>query len=266
MKFKQISLGMMATLLLTTVVTISFMTQVQAESKQESREKNKINVTVGNSFISLNRDRPTQGRARIISYQGKHYLEFDQAFSTVSSSELKVILYRHNSVPKIIQAKNYLHLAPLASLDGQQRYLIPETIELRNYQTVAIWSANLNTTLAYAALPKITTTLAAGNFVTVESNYPTQGTASIIEEHGKKYLEFNSQFATELQNDLKVMLHRHNSTSSKIKQPEYFKLASLKSCRGKQRYLLPSEINVKEYASVIVWSDKLKLPVGYANL
>ena len=266
MKFKQISLGMMATLLLTTSVTIPVVAQVQAESKKERREKHKIDVSVGNSFISLNRDRPTKGRARIISYRGKHYLEFDRAFSTVNSSELKVILYRHNSVPKIIQAKNYLNLAPLASFDGQQRYLIPEIVELRNYGTVAIWSAKLNTTLAYAALPQITKILAAGDFVTVKPNYPTKGTASIIEEHGKKYLEFDAQFATELQNGLKVMLHRHNSVSSKIKQPEYLKLASLKSCSGKQRYLLPSEINIKEYASVIVWSERLKVPVGYANL
>lgn len=266
MKLKQTSLGFMATLLLTTVTMILFPPYAQAESEGQKNQDSEVKVTIGHSFISLNRDRRTAGRVRIVSYKGKNYLEFDTAFSTLNSPKLKVILYRDNSVPKSVQDQKYISLAPLKNFEGKQRYLIPEIIDLRNYASVAIWKAERNDTLAYAALPKITATISTGNFVPVELDYPTQGTASIIEEHGKKYLEFDNKFATDDRNDLKVLLYRHNSVSANIKQKEYIKLASLKSCHGKQRYPLPDEIDVREYASVIVWSDRLNRPLGYANL
>jgi hypothetical protein len=240
--------------------------QVIAESVTKTDSSQEIDNPVANSFISIDPRHPTDGRVRIISDRGRHYLEFDDDFTTLPAPALKVILHRYNTVPSKIEALNYLNLAPLKSLHGQQRYLIPDYIDLSQYASVAIWSQKDNLTFAHAALPHITTVIATGDFITFTPDYPTAGGVKIIEEHGKKYLELDQTFTTSQAPDLKVVLHRQNHVSTPIKDREYIKLASLKKINGRQRYPLPQEIDVREYASVVIWCDRLNLTIGYATL
>ncbi|GAB4529824.1 MAG: hypothetical protein Tsb0014_12040 [Pleurocapsa sp.] len=271
MRVKYLSYSLLSSLLWLTALTpwgILFLTtpQVIAESATKTSSIQKIDDTVANSFISIDTGHPTDGRVRIISDRGKNYLEFDDDFTTLPAPELKVILHRYNLVPSKIESFNYLSLAPLSSFRGQQRYLIPDYIDLSQYASVAIWCQKYNLTFAHAALPQITTVIAAGDFITVTPNYPIAGRVKIIEEHGKKYLELDQTFTTSQAPDLKVVLHRQNHVSTLIKDREYIKLASLKKINGRQRYPLPQEIDAREYASVVIWCDRLNLTIGYATL
>ena len=109
--------------------------------------------------------------------------------------------------------------------------------------------------------------ISSGNFVTLSPGYSTKGTASIIKENGNTYLEFDEAFSTTSRiSNVRVMLHRNSHTSGKIKVKEYISLAPLQKSHGKQRYLLPPELKVKQYGSVVIWCDRLNLTLGYAIL
>lgn len=224
-------------------------------------------ATEANSFISIDEGHYTAGRVRIIQVNGKNYLEFDKAFSTFKGPELKVILHRDNSVPfSLTQPDDYLSLAPLKSFRGKQRYLISDRIDLSQYTSVAIWCKKFNITFAYAALPQINQIITSGEFISLSNNYPTQGTASIIEEQGRRYLQFDDSFITNGDLQIAVVLNRDSAISGKIKSEEYISLASLKKPKGKQRYLLPKNINVKDYNLVVLWGKDSNSALGYASL
>ncbi len=255
--------------------TVAIAPHLKAESTNPINTPVIESATAANSFISIDKGHYTTGRVRIIRDNGRNYLEFDKAFSTFKAPKLKVILYRDNSVPfSLSPASDYISLAPLQNFKGKQRYLISDRIDLSQYSSVAIWCEQFNITFAYAALPQVNKVIASGDFVSVQSesqnkqigDRQTTGTASIIEEHGRHYLQFDDFFATNRDRNIKVVLHRKSSGSGKIKSQEYLNLASLKKSHGKQRYLLPKNINVKEYNQVVIWCEDSNSPLGYAIL
>ena len=138
-----------------------------------------------------------------------------------------------------------------------------------------IWCEKFNITFAYAALPQINTVITSGDLVSVSGDRQTQGTVSIIEEHGQRYLQFDDSFTTNRDRatrngrgdrNIKVVLNCNSSISGKIKSEEYISLASLKKSHGKQRYLLPKNINIKKYNLVVIWCEDSNSALGYANL
>lgn len=266
MKFKYLCF----TLTTTFILTMAIAPGLKAESGTPNNAEKVESATAAKSFISIDRGHYTTGRIKIIRDEGKTYLEFDQAFSTVKGPELKVILYRETSVPfSLPQKADYVTVAPLQSFNGKQRYFISDRLDLSQYASVAIWCEKFNITFAYAPLPEVRKVIAVGNFVNVASDRSqpaTTGIASIIEEHGQQYLQFDDTFATHRDRQLKVVLNRNSAKSSKIKSKEYVSLASLKKSRGKQRYLLPKGISVKDYNSVVIWCKDSSLPLGYASL
>ena len=149
-----------------------------------------------------------------------------------------------------------------------------DRIDLSQYSSVAVWCEQYNITFAYAALPRVNKVIASGDLVNFQSesqskhmgDRQTTGTASIIEEHGQKYLQFDNSFTTKSDRNIKVVLHRKSFGLGKIKSQEYLSLASLKKSHGKQRYLLPRNLNIKEYNQVVIWCENSDSPLGYAIL
>jgi Electron transfer DM13 len=95
----------------------------------------------------------TTGTAKIVTKQGKSYLEFDQAFKTDQGPDLYVILYRQPQVPiSGIAEKDYVSLGKLQKVTGTQRYAIPATLKLADFSSVAVWCRKFNATFGYAAL------------------------------------------------------------------------------------------------------------------
>ena len=108
-------------------------------------------ITQGN-FVTVEQNHPTEGMAQIVTENGQRYLKFDADFTTARGPDVRVVLHRNNTVPVNLQEENYTTLAPLQSFDGAQQYLIPEDINLEEYQSVAIWCRQFNVTFGYAAL------------------------------------------------------------------------------------------------------------------
>lgn len=104
------------------------------------------------SFVTTEQDHPTNGMAKIIKVNGKRYLEFDKAFTTARGPKVKVVLHRNNTVPVNLKASNYITLASLKNFDGAQRYEIPANLDLKDFQSVAIWCEQFNVTFGYANL------------------------------------------------------------------------------------------------------------------
>jgi len=110
------------------------------------------------------------------------------------------------------------------------------------------------------------TTLATGTFITTEQDHPTSGTATIIEENGKRYLVFDDEFTTAEGPDVQVVLHRESTVPVKLQEEDYMTIAPLVSMNGTQRYVLPDDLNLDEFQAVSIWCRQFNVSFGYAAL
>ncbi len=105
----------------------------------------------------------------------------------------------------------------------------------------------------------------SGMFVAAE--HPTQGAVSIINEKGKRYLEFDKTFKSDMGPDLYVILHRAAALpNSGLKQQDYTTIGRLQKVSGTQRYIIPNNVNLANYRTVAVWCRSFNATFGYALL
>ena len=103
-----------------------------------------------NQFVDV--EHPTQGQVKIVEAEGKRYLELSEDFQSDRGPALEVILHRANEVGLQVQEGEYVSLGELQAFRGSQRYLIPDNVDLSQYQSVAIWCEEFNATFGYAPL------------------------------------------------------------------------------------------------------------------
>ena len=108
-------------------------------------------------------------------------------------------------------------------------------------------------------------TAETNNFVAV-GRKSTTGKIKLINENGNRYIEFDQSFSTDNGPDLKVILHRDKSVTSRIGESDYLEIAPLKSFSGTQRYLIPEEVDLSQYSSLAIWCRQFNVTFGYANL
>lgn len=101
-------------------------------------------------FVAV--EHPTQGQAQVIEEDGQKYLEFGADFQSDRGPDLKVILHKADAVDLKVEEGDYVNLGKLQSVKGAQRYLIPESVDLAQYQSVGIWCEKFNATFGYAPL------------------------------------------------------------------------------------------------------------------
>ncbi|MEB3356249.1 MAG: DM13 domain-containing protein [Synechococcales bacterium] len=113
--------------------------------------------------------------------------------------------------------------------------------------------------------------ISMGSFVSGE--HPTQGTASVIEENGQRFVELGEDFNTDEGPDLYVILHRSNDVigtteapAHSIQEGDYVTLAPLESVSGTQRYEIPADVNIADYQSVAIWCQQFNATFGAAAL
>ncbi len=99
-------------------------------------------------------EKATTGKAKIVNINGKRYLKFNKAFSTGNGPDVKVILHKNSTVPANIKEGNYITLSLIKGFSGEQKYEIPENVNLDDYKSVGIWCEEFNATFGYATLQK----------------------------------------------------------------------------------------------------------------
>lgn len=116
-------------------------------------------VIKAGSFVAA--EAPTKGTARILGNNGKYTLELSQAFSTKAGPDLVVVLHKAPNVLAVtkpptysLKEGDYVRLAPLKKTSGVQRYSIPKTVKISDYNSVAIWCRKFNATFGAASLAK----------------------------------------------------------------------------------------------------------------
>ena len=95
-----------------------------------------------------------------------------------------------------------------------------------------------------------------------------KGNWSIQEEGGKTYIKLHSNFNTKNGPDLKVFLH--DSAIETVVGKNVVKgsvlLGRLKSNKGEQKYLVPNNINIANYKSVLIHCEKYTVLWGGGKL
>jgi hypothetical protein len=99
-------------------------------------------------------EKPTTGKARIVTEDGHRYLEIDTAFSTSDQGpDLHVLLDTPEQPPQTYQnLGSAINLGRLRDYNGAQRYPIPDTVNLTSFKSVVIWCRMANATFGYAPL------------------------------------------------------------------------------------------------------------------
>ncbi len=101
-------------------------------------------------------EKPATGKAMIVREGGHSFLVLDSAFSTSDQGpDLHVLLDNTANPPKNYPGatgNRVINLGKLKSFSGQQRYPIPDSVNLSNVKSVVIWCRMANATFAYAPL------------------------------------------------------------------------------------------------------------------
>lgn len=104
-------------------------------------------------FVTVEQAKATTGTASVVTENGQTYLVFDETFSTATGPDVTVVLYADGSeVPVNIEGSDYVVLDLLQSFEGGQRYLVDASIDINDYDAVAIWCREFDVTFGYAPL------------------------------------------------------------------------------------------------------------------
>ncbi len=88
---------------------------------------------------------------RLVTENGKRYLELDRAFKTDNRPDLFIILYCSEKPPTNgIKEKDYTSIGRLQKISGTQRYAIPASVNPADFGSVAIWCRLFNATFGFA--------------------------------------------------------------------------------------------------------------------
>ena len=108
-------------------------------------------ATLSGTFVSD--AHPTKGTARIVTENGKRFLVFDAAFKTDAGPALFVLLHK-SAKPKTYRNQDYINLGRLQKTNGTQRYAIPDSVNLADFQSAVVWCRRFNVTFGHAQLSR----------------------------------------------------------------------------------------------------------------
>ncbi|MEO0376376.1 MAG: DM13 domain-containing protein [Cyanobacteria bacterium P01_A01_bin.17] len=99
------------------------------------------------TFVGV--DHPAEGKAHIVTNEGKNYLVFDDAFQSHEGPDLFVLLHR-SEVPESYAETDYVNLGVLQKVNGMQVYEIPADVDLSTFKSAVVWCREFNVTFGYA--------------------------------------------------------------------------------------------------------------------
>ena len=128
---------------------------------------------------------------------------------------------------------------------------------------LAMFSANVSAQNSYGS---DTDTPATSNFV--KKRYNIKGTWTVTETDGQKVIQFNDDFKTKGGPDLKIYLSSKSLTDLESGDVENtsVKLSVLKSNQGAQSYIIPDDVNLSDYKSVVIHCEAFSVLWGGFDL
>ena len=102
----------------------------------------------------------------------------------------------------------------------------------------------------------------------VNKQYNIKGGWEILEKNGKSIIKFTDNFQTKGGPDLKIFLSKRDITSATGKNAtsNSVLLSALKSSSGAQEYVVPSNIDLNDYQSVLIHCESFSVLWGGANI
>ncbi len=102
----------------------------------------------------------------------------------------------------------------------------------------------------------------------VKKRYNIKGTWSLTEQDGQTVIQFNDDFKTKGGPDLKLYLSSKalSELESGDVENSSVKLSVLKSNSGAQSYIIPNDVDLSDYKSVIIHCEAFSVLWGGFNL
>lgn len=128
------------------------------------------------------------------------------------------------------------------------------------HRTIIIATALLLSTPAFAQ--------DATEHAFVQKRYKIEGSAKIVEKDGQIELVLSDDFKTKNGPDLKVYLTKKpiETLTAEDMSANSTKIGVLKSNKGAQSYIVPSDINLSEYESVVIHCEAFTVLWGGFDL
>jgi hypothetical protein len=124
-----------------------------AMSASSSAAERTAAITRATAFVTG--DAKATGTGRIVTENGRSYVELSKDFTLGDAPAPVVTLYKAATPPKKgYEASKYISLAALKRFKGAQRYELPKGTNPADYESIAIWCKKFDVTLAYAPIAR----------------------------------------------------------------------------------------------------------------
>jgi hypothetical protein len=158
MKFRKV-LRFSSTVLASSLALLTLSTTINAIPERDLHSKYQVIIAQATALMSgsfVAAEAPTTGMAQIVEENGHKYLQINSAFTTNDQApDLQVVLDTVEQAPpkyEGVEKNRYVNLGGLQSVTGKQRYPIPDSIDVSQFKSVAIWCRMANATMGYTPL------------------------------------------------------------------------------------------------------------------
>ena len=147
---------------------------------------------------------------------------------------------------------------------------IPEGFTREEVEETMATMAKMDNTMTEPMMPAMTAAkvLSMGNFRDADSFHKGSGTATVYQlEDGSHVLRFED-FRVTNGPDLRVLLSKAPDIANKgeFQQYEYVELDRLKGNIGNQNYMIPADLDVSQYGSVVIYCKPFQVLFSVAPL
>lgn len=152
-----------------------------------------------------------------------------------------------------------------------------QTHKFRSYLATAMTVVALSTGVALTSVSTANAAPAAeqvamadqvqtGSFTS--SKYKIKGSWKILKENGQTILRFSDDFKTKNGPDLKLFLSLNavEDLTGKTARNQAVRLSVLRSNRGTQDYVIPADVDLSKFKSVVIQCEAFSVLWGGANL
>ena len=147
---------------------------------------------------------------------------------------------------------------------------IPDGITREEAEETMATMAKMDNTMTEPTMPAMSSAMALsmGNFRDADSFHKGSGTATVYQlEDGSHVLRFED-FRVTNGPDLRVLLSKAADIANKgeFQQYEYVELDRLKGNIGNQNYVIPADLDVSQYGSVVIYCKPFQVLFSVAPL